>query len=96
MSAAVHFCPTMKYALEEASLPVTYFGHLREYGIEYRDSGPSIQAIYYCPWCGARLPESLRDVWFERLEALGLEPGDPNIPAEMLTSQWWENEQESS
>jgi hypothetical protein len=33
-----------------------------------------IQTIEYCPWCGARLPSSLRDEYFERLEQLGLEP----------------------
>jgi hypothetical protein len=37
------------------------------------------------------LPESRRDEWFERLEALGYEnPTGQEIPKEFLTSEWYE------
>lgn len=46
--------------------------------------------IKFCPWCGQKLPSSLRDEWFSKIEALNLEPNDPKIPAELLTGAWWE------
>jgi hypothetical protein len=35
------------------------------------------------------LPSSLREVWFKRLEALGIEPGEADVPDEMRTDSWW-------
>lgn len=32
-----------------------------EYGIIIHDGGSSFSVITYCPWCGAKLPESKRD-----------------------------------
>ncbi|MGI8677337.1 MAG: histidine phosphatase family protein [Jatrophihabitans sp.] len=37
--------------------------------------------IEHCPFCGATLPPSLRDEWFEKVWAMGLEPDDPRVPA---------------
>ena len=37
------------------------------------DGGRSTVAIEFCPWCGARLPESQRDHWFATLAALGFD-----------------------
>lgn len=45
-------------------------------------AGSSGLLMDYCPFCGQRLPESLRDAWFDRLDELGLEPEDDEIPAE--------------
>ncbi|WP_373282983.1 DUF6980 family protein [Nocardia otitidiscaviarum] len=46
----------------------------------------------YCPWCGAKLPDSLRDEWFDRIFDLGLEgPEDVRIPVDMRTDAWWAN-----
>lgn len=33
-----------------------------EYGIIIHDGGASYSVIQYCPWCGAKLPESKREV----------------------------------
>lgn len=79
-------------ALCSCDLPIQYTPYFREYGLDYQDGGSSQQLIHYCPWCGHQFPTSLRNVWFERLETLGLELGDSRIPAEMFTSQWWEDE----
>ena len=51
-----------------------YSSRFREYGLIVHDGGSSSVGIRFCPWCGARLPESLRDRWFEELEALGIDP----------------------
>ena len=75
--------------LKGGELPITYGARFREYGLAYRDGGTSCQLLQYCPWCGSKLPSSLRDRWFERLEELGLEPDDPGVPHEMKTDAWW-------
>jgi len=36
-----------------------------EYGLPIRDGGQSYLLISNCPFCGARLPESGRDAWFD-------------------------------
>jgi hypothetical protein len=77
----------VRYVLGEQPL-VVYVPKFREYGLPYPDS-ESYQLINFCPWCGARLPASLRDEWFDRLSELGLEPEDPGVPAQMRTDEWW-------
>ncbi|MDX3105597.1 DUF6980 family protein [Nonomuraea angiospora] len=59
-----------------------------EYGLLIHDGGSSSIIISFCPWCGTRLPESQRDRWFDALEALGIEPGDDEIPAEYRDGRW--------
>src|SRR5262245_23164259 len=39
---------------------VTYNKKHNEYGIIIHDGGTSYVLILYCPWCGTKLPESLR------------------------------------
>jgi hypothetical protein len=48
--------------------------------------------IEFCSWCGARLPPSLRDQYFNRLEALGLEPESAELPLDMRSDAWWRME----
>ncbi|WP_425615575.1 DUF6980 family protein [Anatilimnocola sp. NA78] len=40
---------------------IEYWPRFREYGIIIHDGGSSVMRIEFCPWCGSRLPESLRD-----------------------------------
>ncbi|MGQ0779180.1 MAG: DUF6980 family protein, partial [Pseudonocardiales bacterium] len=82
-----HHCPRMADALSDVRLPVIYSAKYREYGIVYIDG--SVQMIYFCPWCAAKLPKPLGHEWFERIWAMGLEPEDPRVPEAMLTDQWW-------
>jgi hypothetical protein len=73
---------------------VTYSPKFREYGIIIHSGGPpgsgsrAKSTIRYCPWCGTKLPESLRDRWFDRLDELGLEPED--APESMQDGTWLE------
>lgn len=83
-------CSFMARAVSDVRLPVTYSPTFREYGIVYIDN--SVQAMVFCPWCGTKLPKPLGDEWFDRLDAMGLEPGDPRIPEAMHTDQWWKDE----
>jgi hypothetical protein len=84
-----HACQAMEAILEAAESALAYDPALREYSIAYL-SDSSVQLIEYCPFCGAKLPESLRDEWFERLAALGFDdPWIQDIPDEFRDDRWW-------
>lgn len=76
--------------LSDGKVGIRYLERFREYGIKILDGGSAISMITYCPWCGVRLPPSLRDEWFDILGELGLEAGDPQIPEEMSSDLWWQ------
>ena len=84
-----HCCETMRQSLAESEVAIVYIPKFREYGIPILDGGSSFQLIAYCPWCGCKLPESLRDEWIEAIERLGMEPGDDDVPEEYLSNLWW-------
>ena len=86
-----HCCEEMEFHLKGDDVAIVYIPEFREYGIKILDGGTSFQEIYYCPWCGQKLPLSLRIEWFDKLSILGLEPEVPNVPSEMLTDAWWRN-----
>ena len=79
----------MNTHLAAGEVGLVYIPKFREYGLEYRDGGTSFRVLTFCPWCGRRLAESLRDRWFELLQARGIEPDDPEIPQEFRTAEWW-------
>lgn len=88
-----HCCDAMTkhVALEEQE--IQYNPHFREYRVLdtwERSESIAMEQIAYCPWCGTKLPEILRDAWFDRLDELGIEePDDPAVPEEMFTDTWW-------
>ncbi|MFD4433888.1 DUF6980 family protein, partial [Nocardia sp. NPDC058497] len=44
----------------------------------------------YCPYCGYRLPDTLRIEWFKRVKELGLTGADdPSLPEDMRSDSWW-------
>jgi hypothetical protein len=71
---------------------IQYSAKLREYGIIVHDGGSSTCSIHFCPWCGARLPDSLRDRWFEEMDRLGIDPWKGEIPEAFQSSAWWEDQ----
>jgi hypothetical protein len=82
-------CVELAAAVASEDLPVIYVPKFREFGIENTDGGSSYQLIAFCPYCGERLPEPLRDDWFEAIERLDLEPEDPGVPIRYATDEWW-------
>jgi hypothetical protein len=58
-------------------------------GLLIHDGGSSSLQIRFCPWCGAGLPDSLRDRWFEELAARGIDPWEGEISEPFLSSPWW-------
>lgn len=86
----MHYCRIMREMLEEKS-GIIYIAKFREYGIRIFDGGSSFREIHYCPWCGEKLPTSLREEWFARIEQIGLEPDSAHIPSELTTDDWWKS-----
>jgi hypothetical protein len=66
-----------------------YSDRFREYGILLHDDEASYVHIRFCPFCGVRLPESLRDRWFDELKRLGVDPDSADVPEPYLSSKWW-------
>lgn len=63
-----------------------------EYGVIIHDGGSSYIAINYCPFCGAKLPDSKREAYFDLLEQKGIWNGKDTkeeIPEEFKTDEWW-------
>jgi hypothetical protein len=84
-----HCCFQMQEHLSRGEVAIVYVDHFREYGVRILDGGTSFQLMTFCPWCGCKLPPSVRDAWFEKLDELGLEPEDPAVPEEMKSDSWW-------
>ncbi len=71
-----------------------------EYGIPIKDTleevAPSYIVIAHCPWCGAKLPDSKRERWFDELEALGYDnPMEQTIPEAYRSAEWYRKKEES-
>lgn len=61
-----------------------------EYGLAIHDGGASVLLIQHCPFCGAALPESKADRWFDEIEALGMTgPSDQRLPDKYRSAAWW-------
>jgi hypothetical protein len=78
----------MDQAIESPEIPIIETQKFREIGIEILDGGNSAVVLTFCPWCGFRFPESLRDRWFDELERRNIDPYGTEIPDEFLTSEW--------
>lgn len=62
---------------------------LTEFGIQVLDGGTSSIGLTFCPWCGQKLPSSLRDAWFDEMDRLGIGPFGEHIPAEFSDERWY-------
>ncbi|WP_432829202.1 DUF6980 family protein [Dactylosporangium sp. CA-092794] len=74
---------------DDPDVVVVYLPKFDEYGLPVRDGGASVIVIGFCPWCGARLPQSRRDAWFDEMERLGLDPWEDEVPEEYQSDAWW-------
>jgi hypothetical protein len=86
-----HCCQQMERHLNDGEVAIVYVDEYRDYGIKVLDGGCSFQHIHFCPWCGKQLPQSLRMTYFERLDAIGKEPGD-DFPPQFQSGEWWRAE----
>ncbi len=99
--ASRHCCTEMRDALINecgmhaddpfacTDLALSYSDTFDEYGIMIHDGGASVLVISYCPFCGAKLPDSRRDDWFDRLEAMGIDdPFAVELPEPYRSGAW--------
>ena len=89
VSALTFDCPQHADPFECADQILCFNGLFEEYGLIVHDGGASYVCIGYCPWCGTKLPESRRDAYFDRLEALGLEASQDDLPERFRHPGWW-------
>ena len=54
--------------------------------------------LFYCPWCGSKLPKRLGKEWGEVLEKeYGIDAGNvfakewKKLPKELKTDKWWKD-----
>lgn len=89
MNQFQHCCEKMGLALVESEGSLVFSTKFREYGILIMDGGSAVIAISHCPWCSSPLPRSLRDDWFDALEAKGIDPFGDEVPDEFLDGRWY-------
>lgn len=89
MTVNITCCAQMQNALDDPDIPLSYTPKFREIGIRVLDGGDSSILLLFCPWCGNKLPESLRSKWFAELERRHIDPYGENIPDEFLDERWF-------
>ena len=91
MERAIKFnCDVCQDEFECPDILVAYNEKFDEYGIIIHDGTSSSITISYCPWCGKKLPDSKRGLWFDTLESMGFDdPTVQNIPTEYQSDQWY-------
>ena len=62
--------PHRPFRCTRSPVSILYVAKFREWGIPIPDGGTSFLELSFCPFCGAHLPPSLRDAWFDRAESL--------------------------
>lgn len=74
---------------------ISYSGRFREYGIVRSMPDTSVCTLaVYCPWCGTKLPVSMRGKYFKALASLGLSVDIltplSEVPDEYRDDRWWQ------
>ena len=73
---------------------IVYDSALREFGM-METWVPAKVSIGYCPFTGKKLPTSLRDQWFDRVNATignedwSIEQAKEQVPGKYFNEQWW-------
>lgn len=99
-----HLCSRMYNALGDIRAMISYLPWTREYGIRILDPRRAadyqrlrIRPILFCPWCGRKLPDSLRPKLREILSQRAYPVRDPEVDAspalytayEYASELWW-------
>ncbi|GAB1265143.1 DUF6980 family protein [Aurantivibrio infirmus] len=85
-------CDTHDNVFECPDVLINFIPKFDEYGLIIHDGGSSVISISYCPWCSTKLPESKRDMWFNKLNGLGFtDPDEQDIPKEFTSEAWYES-----
>ena len=81
-------CEEHSNLYECSKAAIIYSPKFDEYHIGPRGGTGDDILITMCPWCGVKLPESKRDLWFEKLEQMGIDPTQDDIPEEFGSGAW--------
>lgn len=93
-----HCCIYMDYALSGRNGHlVEYMPEIRSYSLRFYTGDEFTgmeKELWYCPWCGTKLPQDLDGIWGKTLEreyGLTEEERDEGskIPEEFRTDEWW-------
>ncbi len=91
----IHMAYHATFACEEhpnlsecSKAAIIYNPRFDEYHIGPRGGTGDELRMANCPWCGTMLPESKRDLWFERLEQMGIDPLQEEVPEEFNSAAW--------
>ena len=88
-------CEAMARYIANESVAIEYECEFREYSIDEKNDVGTCIRINYCPWCGIKLPESLRHEYVKELNLLGYELLDDDIPEKYKTDAWWRGKTEN-
>ena len=75
--------------------PIVYCSRFDEYILSLPESRDAGMILYYCPWCGQKLPASKRRKWFDELDSMGIEFSlfdTDQVPPSYLSDAWWKND----
>ncbi len=84
-------CEQFSFHLQEKEKIVVYQSYFRLYLL--RANYWNTATIYFCPWCGKKLPKHLANSFFEtiqaELETLAMTDDFDKLPQEFRTDEWW-------
>lgn len=89
-----HCCSNMREMIDEEN-SIVFIPEFREYGVPICDGGSSFLEMQFCPWCGKKLPGSLREEYFSILDEMGINyPCPPeDLPENMRSGKWWQEKE---
>jgi len=89
-------CDYLASRLAERNNYIKHNSSFREFYLERSDTKSVITLIWFCPWCGTKLPKGLRNEWFDILEKEYNIEADimerknrSDIPLEFKSDKWW-------
>lgn len=88
-------CKDMRLFVTDPRDPINYNDKLREYYIDAPKTS-NIITMEYCPWCGKKLPPSLRNRYGDLItKEYNLDPWDDTdkLPIEFKSDEWWKKRQ---
>ena len=92
----IHCCSSMDYIFQDQRIPLEYIPVFREYIVPATYAYQGDQ-IFYCSWCGAKLPSSVRENYFNTLKKEFNIPTTitelaaiyHHLPSEFKSDKWW-------
>lgn len=84
--------PEIFFFIDRDECGLGYSPRFREFFLRARPGSAAVQLLQFCPFSGKSLPSSLRDRFFDELEALGLQDGLSDVdlaPEEFQGEAWW-------